>query len=141
MTITFFVAGTPKPQPRPRAFAFNGHARVYDAGTAEGWKSLIAVAAKECLPAEPITGPVELSVNFYLPRPKSHYNSKGILKHQHEDVRHAQKPDADNLVKAVKDCLSTLRMWKDDALVWREDVSKTWVFAGSEGATIKVEVK
>ena len=145
MTITFFAPGIPKPQPRPRAFARKVGktftARVYDAGTAEGWKSLIAVAAKEVLPTEPITGPVELSVNFYLPRPKSHYNSKGILKHQHEDVRHAQKPDADNLVKAVKDCLSTLRMWKDDALVWREDVSKTWVFAGSEGATIKVEVK
>jgi len=44
--IHFFVSGDPKAQPRIRAFAINGHARVYDPGTAEGWKSLIAVAAR-----------------------------------------------------------------------------------------------
>jgi Holliday junction resolvase RusA-like endonuclease len=141
VTIQFFVAGTPKPQPRPRAFAFNGHARVYDAGTAEGWKSLIAVAAKECLPAEPITGPVELTVEFYMPRPKSHHTGKGKIKHAHEDIRHTQKPDTDNLVKAVKDCLSTLRMWKDDSQVWRENVSKEWTDPVVAGAIIKLEVK
>lgn len=47
MTITFFIHGDPKPQPRPRAFARRMGAkfvaRVYDAGTAEGWKSQIAM--------------------------------------------------------------------------------------------------
>ena len=39
--------GIPKGQPRPRAFSRNGHARVFDPGTAEGWKSAVAVAAQD----------------------------------------------------------------------------------------------
>ena len=50
--ITVRVYGEPKGQPRPRAFAkpIGGgkfSARVYDAGTAEGWKSQIAQAFRQ----------------------------------------------------------------------------------------------
>ena len=55
-TISFSVDGEPKAQPRPKAFARNfgnkWQARVYDPGTAEGWKSLIAIAVKPHLPAQ-----------------------------------------------------------------------------------------
>src|SRR4029077_12784124 len=48
----FVVIGDPKGQPRPRAFAkkigINTYvARVYDAASAEAWKSAIALSARE----------------------------------------------------------------------------------------------
>ena len=139
MTITFFTPGIPKPQPRPRAFARNGMARVYDPGTAEGWKSAIAVAAKEVLPDKPLAGPIGLRIVFLLPRPKAHYRANGSLRDQCRHVCHGQKPDLDNLAKAVMDCLSTLRMWNDDAQVARLDIMKWWDCSNQCGATITVE--
>ena len=80
--ISFFVSGEPKGQPRPRAFArkMGGKfvARVFDAGTAEAWKSCIAAAAAQHKPAEPIAGPVRLRLCFYLARPKGHHPSGRI---------------------------------------------------------------
>lgn len=68
------VRGEPKGQPRPRAFARNGMVRMYDPGTAEAWKGLIAAAWREQIPS-PVTfeGPVALKVRFLMPRPKAHY--------------------------------------------------------------------
>ena len=139
MTISFFVPGVPKPQPRPRAFARNGMARVYDPGTAEGWKSAIAVAAKEMRPDKPLAGPIGLRIVFLLPRPKSHYRANGNLRDPCRQVCHAQKPDLDNLAKAVMDCLSTIGMWNDDAQVCKLDLSKWWDSSDQCGATITVE--
>jgi Holliday junction resolvase RusA-like endonuclease len=139
MTITFFAPGIPKPQPRPRAFARNGMARVYDPGTAEGWKSAIAVAAKEVLPDKPLAGPIGLRIVFLLPRPKSHYRANGNLRDQFRTICHAQKPDLDNLAKAVMDCLSTIGMWKDDAQVCKLDLMKWWDCSKQCGANITVE--
>ena len=80
------VHGEPKGQPRPRAFARrmgDGKfvARVFESGTAEGWKSLIAAEAAKHRPAEPISGPVSVDAYFVFPRPKSHYRAG---KHAHE---------------------------------------------------------
>ena len=36
------------------------------------------------------------------------------------------KPDTDNLQKLLKDCMTTVGFWKDDALVCREIVEKFW---------------
>lgn len=130
--ISFFVSGDPKGQPRPRAFARRmGNkfvARVYDAGTAEGWKSLIAAEAKAHRPAAPLSGPLALSLLFHFKRPKTHLN-KGGLKAA-APVYHAQKPDCDNAAKAVKDCLTLLGFWRDDAQVARLRVQKLWALSG-----------
>ena len=116
--ITLFVAGLPKGQPRPRAFAMKtkggGYtARVFDAGTAEGWKSEIAQTWKGVVPATPIiTEPVALFLTFLMPRPKSHFTKKGLRPDAPRWC--AKKPDADNLSKAVMDCLSVIGVWQDD---------------------------
>ena len=36
------------------------------------------------------------------------------------------KPDTDNLQKLLKDCMTTVGFWKDDAVVCREIVEKFW---------------
>ena len=132
--IRFTVDGIPKGQPRPRAFAFNGKARVYDAGTAEGWKSLVALSAKPHLPTQPIEGPILLDIEFFMPRPKSHFRKAGLKPDAPQF--HTGKPDADNLVKAVMDVLTQLGVWRDDAQVGTLRVRKG--FADRPGCAVMI---
>ena len=141
-TISFFVRGEPKAQPRPKAFArkfgSKWSARVYDPGTAENWKSQIAMAAKELFPATPTEDPICLELDFKLPRPKSHHNSKGHLK-ESAPVYHTNKPDADNLEKAVMDALTQLGAWRDDSQVCIKRTTKRYVSEGFVGCCILIQ--
>lgn len=141
-TIQFHVDGEPKAQPRPRAFArkMGGKfvARVYDAGTAEGWKSAVAAAALPHRPARPLDGPLSLMLVYSMPRPKSHYRS-GKRSHELKDgmtANHTQKPDLDNLTKAVLDALTQIGMWRDDSQVCEKREVKVWSERG--GVDVKI---
>lgn len=114
--ITFQVLGEPRGQPRPRAFVRGGRARVYDPGSAEGWKGLVALAALEHRPPQPIDRPVALSLRFQMPRPRSHHRRHGLK--AGAPSCHTSKPDLDNLAKAVLDALVALGFLRDDRLVW-----------------------
>lgn len=46
-------------------------------------------------------------------------------RHQNGEYR-ITKPDTDNLQKLLKDCMTTVGFWKDDALVASEIVEKFW---------------
>lgn len=110
---SFRVHGTPKGQPRPRAFARGGQVRVYDPGTAEGWKSCIAEAAKAKRPTTPLVGCVHVDIDWFFPRPKRLMRKAD----SDEPIGHDRKPDRDNLDKAVLDALTVLGFWHDDAQV------------------------
>ncbi len=77
-------------------------------------------------PPAPCAGPVRLLVKWCFP----------------SDGRHADgewkttKPDTDNLEKALKDEMTRLHFWRDDALVCSEVVEKFW--ADTPGIFIKV---
>ena len=94
-----------------------------DPGTAEGWKSDIARAAEKLIPDEPLAGPIELIVHFFLPRPKAHFRANGELKPK-ATTRHVGRPDLANLEKAVMDALTSLQVWRDDSQVFRKTASK-----------------
>lgn len=145
--IRFFVEGTPKPQPRPRAFAKKMGdkfvARVYDSTTAEGWKSCIAVAARPHLPAKPLSGPLRVDIEFIMPRPKAHFG-----KGRNACTLKADAPywcvscgagDRDNLDKAVLDTLTAIRFWWDDSQVCAGGIRKRYAKPGERsGAQIDV---
>lgn len=139
-TFRFFAGGEPKGQPRPRAFAFNGKARMYDPGTAEGWKSCVAAAAHGNLPATALTGPVGLEVEFYFARPKSHYGTGRNAHALKPNAPHwcASKPDIDNAVKAIMDCCTTLGAWHDDAQVVTLIAAKRYADEMRTGAWITI---
>lgn len=139
--ITFEVIGDPKGQPRPKAFARkfgNGKvmARVYDPGTAEGWKSQIAIAAKDHIPFMPLQGPIQLDIVFRFPRPKAHFLKSGLR--QDAPFYHTSKPDRDNCEKAVLDALTTLGMWSDDSQICAGEVVKIYATDISSGAKIRL---
>ena len=126
-TLSFFAPGTPKGQPRVRAFVRGRHAGVYDPGTADDFKACIHLAAKQALAGEymrPVfTGPIRCDAVFVFPRPKSHFTSKGFIKPT-APMWHIQKPDRDNLDKCLLDTLTKLQMWGDDCQVCAGHISK-----------------
>lgn len=64
-------------------------------------------------------------ITFVLPMPRSWSKQK---KEEMDGRPHRQKPDADNLVKALLDAL-----YSEDAGVWNFEVTKLW---GSQGMII-----
>jgi len=122
--IELFAPGTPKGQPRPRAFFRQGRAAVYDPGTAEGWKGQIALAWRDSGHQPLPEAPYDVMLDFVFPRPKSHSTKRGLR--ESAPTFHTGKPDADNAAKAVLDALTTLGVWKDDALVACITIRKTY---------------
>jgi len=124
-----FIAGTPKAQPRPKAFCRGKRAGVYNPTTADAWKQAIKDAVKgldlgKC--------PVGVILNFEFERPKSHYGSRKGVKYIKESSPewHTQKPDLDNLAKAVLDAVGDAGAWHDDAQVTYLKVTKEWSMTG-----------
>lgn len=142
--IEFFAAGCPKGQPRVKAFARKMGAqyvaRVFTPGTAEEWKSQIAIAAKPFIPAEPLPMPLSLSLGFFFPRPKSHFRTGKNAGIERDDAPqfHTSTPDADNLAKAAMDALSIIRFWNDDAQVSALRVWKLYCDGRGPGVQIKI---
>ena len=130
------VQGTPKAQPRVKAFSRGGHAGVYDPGTANGWKCLVAEEAIRVRPPKPLEEPLLIDLQFHLPRPKRLCRKSD----PREAIPHTVRPDIDNLVKAVLDALKGI-IWSDDKQVWGIRAKK-YYHAVDEGphASIVIQV-
>ena len=72
------------------------------------------------VPAEPIMDkPIRLDVKWFFPFPKS------AKKHRPGWARwKITRPDTDNLNKLLKDVMTDMGFWKDDALICSETVDK-----------------
>ncbi|MCD7716076.1 MAG: RusA family crossover junction endodeoxyribonuclease [Lachnospiraceae bacterium] len=79
-------------------------------------------------PDKPMEGAVSLSVLWLFPKGKSHKNGEW----------RTTKPDTDNLEKLLKDCMTAVGFWKDDAQVVRESVEKRW---SDEPCGIYIEIE
>jgi Holliday junction resolvase RusA-like endonuclease len=67
--------------------------------------------------------PSEVKLIFHVPMPRSWSKKKRT---EMIGQPHQQKPDIDNMTKAVLDALC-----KEDSYVWRVDAEKRWAEAGS----------
>lgn len=74
------------------------------------------------VPAQPMEGPLSLSIDFVFPWRTSEPQKRRALGR----VPHTSKPDCSNLVKMLEDCLTKLRFWQDDSQVADLHVSKAW---------------
>lgn len=143
--LTIDIFGTPKAQPRARAFTRRtGNqvvARVYDDASAEGWKSCIAQALAGHIPAAATTEAVATEMIFYFARPASHYGTGRNAARLRPSAprRHTSKPDRDNLEKAVLDVLTSLEMWRDDAQSDEGRVVKRWADERKPGMTLSIK--
>ena len=74
-----------------------------------------------------LVGPVELRIECLFAMPVSWSKAK---KAKHFGKPHTQKPDADNVAKAVMDGLTAAGVWPDDAVVWCLEIRKIWSVQG-----------
>lgn len=128
---TITVCGIPKAQPRPRL----GKYGAYNPQTAKAWKAKVALAAIPYRPKHPIAGAVGLRVVFDMPRPKRLMRRADPA----GPVPHVAKPDVDNLLKAIMDCMTEIGMWIDDTQVIDCTIVKQYhAKGGHPGAVITI---
>lgn len=115
------IPGTPIAQKRPRFARRGKFVTTYSDQETEAGR-FIALAAAELkrhsfLPTE---APVRLDMTFIFPWPAS-----VSLKKRRADFRHYKKPDVDNCIKFVMDCLLAL-LYHDDKQVWYVSAAKEY---------------
>lgn len=125
--IEFTVMGVPVAQPRARATARGGYARVYNPrGPVDTYKACVRLAARAAFAGQPIEGPVVVDMTLVFPRPKNRVWKKKPMPREW----HTGKPDSDNSAKSVCDAVTGV-VWRDDAQVAVLVVHK-YVAAGNE---------
>lgn len=115
--IEITIPGVPIAKARPRFVRRGKFVGTYNCqDTEEGrfkWELLKEVRpyrTSEGPPAAPGV-PVALVADFYMPIPAMSKKKRAAL-----DLRHVKKPDADNLLKFLKDCGNGV-LWADDSQV------------------------
>ena len=90
------------------------------------WKNAVASAAREAYSSELLRGPLKLTLVFYRPRPKGHFNSQGQLNKSGLACPYpVSKPDVLKLARGVEDACSGV-LYADDALIVDESLKKLW---------------
>ena len=104
-----------------------GKSYTYDPPAVKDAKQKLAAHLAKHRPPQPITSAVRLVTKWCFPIKGNHY---------HGDWR-TSRPDTDNLQKLIKDVMTRLGFWKDDALVCSEVTEKFW--SDTPGIYIKIE--
>mgnify|MGYP002521934269 FL=1 len=110
-----------------------GYIHHYKKKNVAAAEAILRDALLPYVPVEPITDkPIMLRVLWEFPYPKS---SK---KHQPGYCRNKiTRPDTDNLNKMLKDVMTDMGFWKDDALICTECIWKVW--SDEPGINILIE--
>lgn len=93
----------------------NGYPVVYDTDQMKTAKELLMLMLARHRPKTPIQGPIELYVGWRF-HSKSHKD--GTWK--------TTRPDADNSMKMLQDCMTKMQFWNDDSQIVRLMVEKYW---------------
>ena len=105
----------------------NGRPHFYDPPEIVDARQKLLAHLSRQQPAAPYTGAVRLMVKWCFPLTGDH----------HDGDWRTSKPDTDNLQKLLKDVMTRLGYWKDDALVCSEICEKFW--AATPGLYIRIE--
>ena len=110
-----------------RVKVVNGKPVFYEPADLKAARAKIRAFLSQHKPGEPFYGAVRLTVKWIFPI---------TGKHRHGEYK-TTKPDTDNLQKLLKDCMTRLGYWRDNALVASEVVEKFW--GNITGIFIRVE--
>lgn len=93
-----------------------GRPVTFDSAELKAIKEKLMGALASYVPRERLAGPIRLMVKWCFPAGDKHSDGEWKI----------TKPDVDNLQKALMDCMTKLRFWKDDAQVCSLVVEKFW---------------
>ena len=113
----FFMAFSPPTATKQehRISAQGGRVRMFPSPAWEVAESDLAAHLEKYRPERPIEGAVMLDVTWCFP----------LSGHADGEPR-VTKPDTDNLMKGLKDVMTSLGWWVDDAQVFSETCTKIW---------------
>lgn len=128
MDIEFFMAMIPPTttHQEKKVHVVKGKPVFYEPPELKTARAKLEAHLSRHIPEQKYETAVRLIVKWCFPRGR----------HSDGDYR-ASRPDTDNLQKLLKDCLTKLKYWQDDALVASEVVEKFW--AEIPGIYIKIE--
>ena len=107
----------------------NGKPVFYDTPAIKNAKEKLMAHLARYTPEQPYNCGVRLTVKWLFP----------FIGDKHIDGEYrTTKPDTDNLQKMLKDCMTKVGFWNDDALVASEICEKFW--AEIPGIFIRIEV-
>jgi Holliday junction resolvase RusA-like endonuclease len=97
----------------------NGKSYMYKTTDLKNLERLYRSLLSGYAPETPWNCPIELTTIWYFRRPDGN-----------NDVFKTTKPDTDNMLKTLKDCLTKTKFWKDDSLVASEHTVKVYANPG-----------
>jgi Holliday junction resolvase RusA-like endonuclease len=117
------VPGIPIAKARPRFFRRGKFVGTYNCQETEEGK--FAVLCKNQIHQDPLPAgqSIQLSCRFFMPIPAG-WSQKKRRELDQFGISHVKKPDLDNMVKFIKDCLN--------GIAWHDDSQITCLFAEKE---------
>ena len=127
----FNVHGAPASQKQTNYKRSSSDGRIWMYDPSQKAKEYIQWQVKPFMTDEPLAGPIEMYLTFFLPIPKS---TSGAMRRQmlNRIVLPSKKPDIDNLAYLVTNALKGI-VYVDDCLVCAEHIYK---FYGEEAKTV-----
>lgn len=128
MVIEFFMPMLPPTitHQQHKVKTVNGKPVFYDPPELKDARQKLTANLIPNIPEQPFTTAVRLTTKWLFP------------KGQHKNGEwKTTKPDMDNMIKLLKDCMTVCRFWKDDALIVSEITEKFW--ADIPGIYVRIE--
>lgn len=114
--IQFTVPGQPVAKGRPKFTNVGGFARAYTPKKTQEYENKVAAIARAAMRGiKPSSSPIEIMLELRMEIPASWTKAKRLAAAL-GTVRATKKPDADNVLKGIKDALNGV-CWVDDSQV------------------------
>jgi len=122
MELKLSIDEIPVAQGRPRFCMRSKHPHVYDPH--KKIKDVFKAKFRSQFHEEPIEGPIEVDVTFYIPIAKSTPKYKKALMLAN-DIKHVKKGDIDNNLKFLFDSMNLI-IFHDDSQIWHLNAKKLY---------------
>lgn len=123
--IEFTIPGQPVAKGRPKFARRGAHVVAYTPAKTASYENLVKLAATSMMCGnEPSAKPIALSVTICLQVPASWSNKRRSLA-ESGAIYATKKPDADNILKGIKDGCNGI-VWRDDSQVVRIMLEKRY---------------
>jgi Holliday junction resolvase RusA-like endonuclease len=125
VNITFTIPGQPVAKGRPKFARRGGFVTTYTPEKTMNYENLVKMAATDAMEGDhPSVGPIALEIFLLMQIPAS-WSKKKQGQAIYGSVCATKKPDADNILKGIKDGCNGI-VWRDDAQVVQISILKKY---------------
>lgn len=136
MKIEFTINTTPTAQQRPRHAVRNGFSCTYKSRQQKDNERTLEALLMPYVPKEPMREALRIDFTAYMPIPKSFGKAKTELAYEGV-IKHTKKPDIDNLLKHLLDCMKRMNFFVDDCQIVEVIMKKR--YSGWGSYKVKIE--